>query len=200
MQGTEIVRAELERLFELDDLKSFAKDLLGFDPEAVGGTLAKASFAGALTAYCQEHDAIEALCDALLATRPGSRSAPRAVSVERARGRRAAQGRRALRRVHDHAASSGKGGSLSSTWPSAEDAVPPARAPRRAARDKRGLHRFLALNRLLSVSGHEGLPAGTEAGEVSGRYYVHTTSSTGRRLRRASPAADRSTSTRPGRS
>ncbi len=41
-----------------------------------------------------------------------------------------------------------------------------------AARDKRGLHRFLTLNRLLAASEHEGLPAGTEAGEVSGRYYA----------------------------
>ena len=61
MQGTEILRAELERLFELEDLKNFTHSVLGFDPDAVGGTAAKASFAGALTAYCHEHDALLSL-------------------------------------------------------------------------------------------------------------------------------------------
>src|ERR1700744_6122051 len=69
MSETDILSAELERLFELPDLLKLSRDVLGFEPESVGGTAAKASFAGALTAHCLEHDAIEALCDALLATR-----------------------------------------------------------------------------------------------------------------------------------
>jgi hypothetical protein len=69
MIETEILHAELERLFELPDLMALSRDVLGFEPESVGGTAAKASFAGALTAHCLEHDAIEALCDAVLATR-----------------------------------------------------------------------------------------------------------------------------------
>src|SRR5450432_688037 len=69
MIETDILRAELERLFELDELLKLSRDLLGFEPDSVGGTAAKASFAGALTSYCLEHDAIEALCDAMLATR-----------------------------------------------------------------------------------------------------------------------------------
>jgi hypothetical protein len=69
MIETDILRAELERLFELPDLLALSRDVLGFEPERVGGTAAKASFAGALTAHCLEHDAIEGLCDALLATR-----------------------------------------------------------------------------------------------------------------------------------
>src|SRR3954462_734707 len=68
MIETEILRAELERLFELPDLLKLSRDVLGFEPEGVGGTAAKASFAGALTAHCLEHDAVEALCDALLAS------------------------------------------------------------------------------------------------------------------------------------
>src|SRR3954469_15726101 len=68
MIETEILRAELERLFELPDLLALSRDVLGFEPDSVGGTAAKASFAGALTAHCLEHDAIEALCDAMLAT------------------------------------------------------------------------------------------------------------------------------------
>ena len=76
MIETEILRAELERLFELPDLLSLSRDVLGFEPESVGGMAAKASFAGALTAHCLEHDAIEALCDALLATRTLSSTLP----------------------------------------------------------------------------------------------------------------------------
>ncbi len=171
MQGTEIVRAELERLFELDDLKSFAKDLLGFEPEAVGGTLAKASFAGALTAYCQEHDAIEALCDALLATRPevdqrlGQFQNGLAVDEPLKIGER----------FGDFTVTRELGeGRLAFVYVAERDKKAYRLRVLRgeAARDKRGLHRFLTLNRLLAATEHAGLPTGTEAGEVSGRYFV----------------------------
>src|SRR5882724_8996153 len=69
MIEADLLRAELERLYELDELVSLSRDILGFDPERVGGTAAKASFAGALTSHCVEQDAVEALCDVLLATR-----------------------------------------------------------------------------------------------------------------------------------
>ncbi len=69
MKETDILRAELERLYELDELIQLSRDVLGFEPDQVGGTAAKASFAGALTAHCAENEAIEALCDALVATR-----------------------------------------------------------------------------------------------------------------------------------
>src|SRR5215212_1025502 len=69
MIEADVLRAELERLYELDELVSLSRDILGFDPERVGGTAAKASFAGALTSHCVEHDAVEALCDVVLATR-----------------------------------------------------------------------------------------------------------------------------------
>ena len=69
MIEADLLRAELERLYELDELVSLSRDILGFDPEHVGGTAAKASFAGALTSHCVEQDAVEALCDVLLATR-----------------------------------------------------------------------------------------------------------------------------------
>src|SRR5262245_42672998 len=65
----DILRAELERLFELEELLSLTRDVMGFDPEQVGGTSAKGSFALALTKLCLESDAVEALCDALLASK-----------------------------------------------------------------------------------------------------------------------------------
>ncbi len=69
MTDTDILRAELERLYDLPGLLKLSRDVLGFEPEDVGGAAAKASFAGALIGHCLERDAIEALCDALLATR-----------------------------------------------------------------------------------------------------------------------------------
>jgi tetratricopeptide (TPR) repeat protein len=60
--------AELERLYELEELKSLSSGLLGLDPNEVGGTAAKASFARALTQRCLEIGAVEALVDAVQAS------------------------------------------------------------------------------------------------------------------------------------
>ena len=65
----DLLRAELERLFELEELLSLSRELLGFDPDTVGGTAGLGSFARSLTEHCAEHDAIEALCDALIASK-----------------------------------------------------------------------------------------------------------------------------------
>lgn len=64
------LRAELERLFELDELLSLSKQLLGVDPDAIGGEKAKGSFVRALTDHCLAEHAIEALCDAVVARKP----------------------------------------------------------------------------------------------------------------------------------
>ena len=74
MIETDLLRAELERSFELEELLHISRDLLGLDPEHDGGTAAKASFAGALAAHCAEQDAVEALCDAVLALRQDASS------------------------------------------------------------------------------------------------------------------------------
>src|SRR6188768_2466137 len=65
----DIVRGELERLFSLDEMMALSQDLLGFTPDEIGGTASKASFARALTDRCLEVDAVEALLDAVLASR-----------------------------------------------------------------------------------------------------------------------------------
>src|SRR5258708_33735588 len=67
----DIVRAELERLFSLDEMTSMSRRLLGLDPEEVGGTSAKASFARALTERCLDGDRLDALIDGLLVWRQG---------------------------------------------------------------------------------------------------------------------------------
>jgi tetratricopeptide (TPR) repeat protein len=65
----EILRAELEQLFELEELLSLSRHSLGFDPEEIGGSSAKGSFVKALTEHCIQQDAVEALCDAVLASK-----------------------------------------------------------------------------------------------------------------------------------
>src|SRR5579863_6248059 len=67
----EILRAELERLFSLEEMTSMSQRLLGLDPEDVGGATAKASFAKALTERCVDGDRIDALVDVILVSRQG---------------------------------------------------------------------------------------------------------------------------------
>ncbi|MBK8170941.1 MAG: protein kinase [Sandaracinaceae bacterium] len=68
---TDILRGELERLFELEDMKRLSCDLLGLDPEEVGGTAGKGAFSRALVERCVREDSLEALADALLFTSKG---------------------------------------------------------------------------------------------------------------------------------
>src|SRR4051812_38579388 len=65
----DIVRGELERLFSLDEMMALSHELLGFEPSEIGAAASKASFARALTDRCLEVDAVEALLDAVLASR-----------------------------------------------------------------------------------------------------------------------------------
>ncbi len=65
----DIVRGELERLFSLDELMALSSDLLGLPAAEVGGGASKASFARALTDKAVEVSAVEALVDAVLASR-----------------------------------------------------------------------------------------------------------------------------------
>lgn len=62
----DILRGELERLFELDDMKQLSIDLLGLSPEEVGGTSGKGAFARALVEKCSADDALAALADAIV--------------------------------------------------------------------------------------------------------------------------------------
>jgi len=82
MKHLEVLRAELERLFVLDELTTLSRDVLGFDPELVGGQATLGSFAGALVAQCTREDAIDALADALRAT--GRELSPAALSLSSA--------------------------------------------------------------------------------------------------------------------
>jgi serine/threonine protein kinase len=73
MSTVEFLQGELERLFELDKMKTLSSELLGFDPTEVGGTAAKATFARALAKHCEDNQGLAALEDAI---RFSSKSGP----------------------------------------------------------------------------------------------------------------------------
>lgn len=169
MIEADLLRAELERLYELDELVALSRDILGFDPERVGGTAAKASFAGALTSHCVEQDAVEALCDVLLATRAnvsaqvadirltGIHAEPELTPGSDFGGftvlRKLGEGRLAVSYVVKQG--------------NTEYRLKLLR--REATRDARGLHRFLTVTRLAGKISHPGLPQGVRAITVDGR-------------------------------
>jgi tetratricopeptide (TPR) repeat protein len=172
MMETDLLRAELERSFELEELLHLSRDLLGFDPEQVGGTAAKASFAGALSAHCAEQDAVEALCDAVLALRPDA-------SPELMRIRTNGISRNDELQVNWNfghftlVRKLGEGRSAIVYAATRADRDYRLRVLRHeAARDRRGLQRFLTVNRLIAEIEHEFLPQRLEAGTIEGRHYV----------------------------
>lgn len=65
---TESLAAELEQLLTLNELTELSRARLGLDPDSVGGTAAKASFARALVQRCLKLDAVPALLDAVEST------------------------------------------------------------------------------------------------------------------------------------
>jgi serine/threonine protein kinase/lipopolysaccharide biosynthesis regulator YciM len=68
---SEHLRSELERLFELDELKALTSNLLGLSPDEVGGTGGKGTFARALVERLSEEGATAALLDAMVFSKKG---------------------------------------------------------------------------------------------------------------------------------
>lgn len=169
MIEADLLRAELERLYELDELVSLSRDILGFDPERVGGTAAKASFAGALTSHCVEQDAVEALCDVLLATRADVSEKVADIRLaglypdEELKPGSEWAGFKVVRKL-------GEGRlALSYVVKQGERELRLKLLRREATRDARGLHRFLTVTRLAGKVAHPGLPSGVLALTVDGR-------------------------------
>lgn len=169
----DIVRGELERLFSLDEMMALSSDLLGMAPADVGGAASKASFARALTDRCLEADAMEALLDAVLASRteidPRVREIGQRGVVARAEelkagdtfgpftiGKKLAEGPRAF--------------VYSATKDGAERTLKVFR--HEVTRDHRAVQRYLTRVRLAARVRHENLPADLEAGLVGGRAFV----------------------------
>ncbi|RLB55342.1 MAG: hypothetical protein DRJ42_06415, partial [Deltaproteobacteria bacterium] len=83
---SDILRGELERLFELDDMLRLSTELLGFEPDSVGSTTGKGAFARALVDHCAGEDALEALADAILISKGKGAGAGIAKALDAADG------------------------------------------------------------------------------------------------------------------
>lgn len=169
---SDLLRVELERHFELEELHEIGRDVLGLEPEQVVATATKATFARALVTRCATAEALEALCDAMVTAREelAERLTPRetagfSTQAEPAEGdalgpfridTRLGEGRRGVVfRARD------AGGEVRLKLLRPE-----------ATTDRRGLHRFLTHNRLISRIARAGLPGWLSVGEAEGRYYV----------------------------
>ena len=165
----DIVRAELERLFELEELLTISESVLGFDPEAVGGTAAKGSYVRALTEHCVESDAVEALCEAMLASKSGLN--PKIAQI-RVNGIPFDDEFRSGEKIDDFTIVRKIGeGRLGISYLARRDKEDFRLkiVRREASRDRRGLHRFLTVNRLIASIDHPGLPADLSAGFIGDR-------------------------------
>ncbi len=169
MKHLDVLRAELERLFELDDLLTLSREILGFDPEKIGGQATLSSFSGALLAHCEKEDAIVALADALRAS--GHDLSPAVAKISSTPpledsfletgsdfgpyriGRKLGEGR------------------MASTYMAkgAEGEVRLRVLHHGATRDKRALNRYLVATRLAGQLTETGFPALHFAGKMSDR-------------------------------
>lgn len=74
----DILRGELERLYEIDELKTLCTDILDLDPSDIGGE-GKGAFTRALVEKCKSEDLLLALTDALILSKSGVNQKVRAV-------------------------------------------------------------------------------------------------------------------------
>jgi tetratricopeptide (TPR) repeat protein len=167
----DLVRGELERLFSLDEMMALSKDLMGFDPGEIGGSASKASFARALTDRCAELDAVEALVDALLASRteidPRVREiGQRGAGADELKPGDAFGPYTVTRKLGD-----GPRGAVYAAKRDGHDVALKILRPA-ATSDARALHRFLTQVRLAAQVKHANLPERLEAGRVGRRAYV----------------------------
>ncbi len=169
------LRGELERLFELEELMDISSSLLGFQPDLVGGTAAKASYVRALTEYCERRGAVEALCDAVLAARP---DAAEEIHAGRNSGLSSAQELApgdtiGPFTIESELAEGAQGMCFVASRGQSRYRIKVLHPE--SLRDARGAHRFLTYNRMLSKISGRGLPPVFAVGREQGKVYItHT--------------------------
>jgi serine/threonine protein kinase len=186
------LRSEIERLFSLDELLVLSADLLGLDPEAIGGTAAKASFVRALTEHCKEADSLEALVEAVIGLHgdadPRLRELGRSAAADEAYAPGTAVGPFTIaRRIGE--------GTVSIVYAAQYDKsnVVLKLLRTEATRDRGARERYLTVARLVGKDEHPGLACGVVAGRLpdDGPFYVAYTDTEGEpltaRIRRDGP-------------
>jgi tetratricopeptide (TPR) repeat protein len=166
----DIVCAELERLFSLEEMIAMSRRLLGLDPQNVGGSTARASFARALTERCATGDRLDALVDVILASRQGAdpriRDATSFFGSEELEPGSSLGPFTIARRLGEHPVANVYAGQRGY----ADCVIKVLR--RQLCVNKRAVQRFLTVNRMVAALEHRGLPAGLDAGESEGRYWI----------------------------
>ncbi|MBV9948616.1 MAG: protein kinase, partial [Myxococcales bacterium] len=166
----DILRAELERLFSLEELTSMSERLLDLHPDEVGGAGAKASFAKALTERCVDGDRVDALVDVLLASRQGVD--PRVRDVAALLGKEElSPGEQLGRFVVTRKLGESPLAIVYAARSGDRDRVLKV-LRREVSRDRRAVQRFLTATRMVAEVEHPGLPRGIEAGETDGVYWT----------------------------
>jgi tetratricopeptide (TPR) repeat protein len=166
----DILLAELERSFSLDEMISMSKRLLGLDPAEVGGATAKATFARALASRCVDRDRIDALVDVIFASHQGVDPRLRDMAVLLARDEIAPGGTlgdfRIVRKIGESP--------LAIVYAALRDDIDcTLKVLRRdACRDRRAVQRFLTANRMVAALEHPGLLSWLDVGEADGSAWV----------------------------
>ncbi|HEY3495558.1 MAG TPA: tetratricopeptide repeat protein [Polyangiaceae bacterium] len=162
----ETLSAELERLCDLVELEQLSNSVLGLEPSAVGGAGAKASFARSLAERCVEREAVEALFDALSATRRDE-----VVTLRQANGRVAPASETALQSAgYTLVAEVGHGthGVVHRAYHEG-DLV---RLKVVGGASRADAQRFLVATRLVASVMHPALPEAVVAQEIGGSFVV----------------------------
>lgn len=162
----ESLSAELERLYELDELKNLSSSLLGLAPEEIGGASAKGSFARALAHRCFEIDAVGALVDVVLASR---RTLPAELLAKLRNGALDLASPREGDEVGEYLMLKELGHSQSGAIYRAHregQEVRVRRLGRHVAERRRDAQRFFAAARLAGNVAHPGLPPLVQAGAL----------------------------------
>ena len=144
----EILRVELERLYDLDALQKLSRDLLGLDPNDVAAEADRPAFARALAERALRDDLHEALADAIVLTDRAAEMRLRPVYEGRASDDLAVgqivEGYKILKKTHDE----GFGTVYLAAGPESRQATFKVLREGRA-RDRRALQRFLLAQRAL---------------------------------------------------
>lgn len=171
---TDILRAELERLYDLDAMQRISGELLGIAPGSFDGEGSKQSFARALAERCVRDELHEALADAILLTDRAAELRLRPVYEGRAADDLApgssVDGFKILKKQADEG--------LSTVYLASEAGGRQVNLKvlrESHARDRRALHRFLVAQRALRAIENPSVQKILGAGLLSdGRPYVAT--------------------------
>jgi tetratricopeptide (TPR) repeat protein len=156
--GLQILTAELERLFELDQLVELSGRLLALEMPPLDDNETKASFAAKLVRQCAAGGTVEALCDAVTALREGLDPA---IAQLRGRGYLPDETLRSGDRLGNYVIEECLGSGPCSTVFLArrgETAVRIKLLRPHITANRAGWERFFVVNRLLRQSGARGLP------------------------------------------